>query len=177
MATEIIYQEVVTSRKTSLFFLALASQALAFSVWRLQSRHSGWATRISLFLGAMFSFYTINYRELRITLDNEALHLKFGAFSWSVPLSNVANCRLDVLQPLQRYGGAGIHFMMVNGSYRANFNFLEHARVVVTLARPVGPVQEVSFSTRRPDELIHAIHEALDHESLESTRKTRKASG
>ncbi len=132
MAAEIIYQEVVSSRKTSLFFLALAAEALAFSAWRLQARRAGWITRVSLFFGALFSFYTINYRELRIRLDDDSLRLKFGVFSWSVPLANVADYRLDVLQPLQRYGGAGIHFMYVNGRYRANFNFLEYPRVVVT---------------------------------------------
>ena len=177
MAAEIIYQEVVTSRKTSLFFLALAAEALAFGTWRLQARRVGWITRIALFFGAIFSVYTINYRELRITLDDSSLRLKFGLFSWSVPLANVADCRLDVLQPLQRYGGAGIHFMFVDGRYRVNFNFLEHPRVVVTLVHPAGPVQEVSFSTRRPDEVIQAIHAALELESLESERKPLKASG
>lgn len=170
MATEIIYQEVVTSKKTSLFFLALAAEALAFGTWRLQARRTGWITRISLFFGALFSFYTINFRELRVTLDDDSLRLKFGVFSWTIPMANVADCRLDVLQPLQRYGGAGIHFMFVNGRYRVNLNFLEYPRVVVTLARPAGPVQEVSFSTRRPDEVIEAIHAALEHESLESAR-------
>lgn len=161
MDDEIIYHEVVHSKKTPLIFLVLACIALASGIGRLYSRKVDWKTKIFLFLGAIFSFYTINYRELEITLSNEALCLKFGLFSWKVPLENIAGCRLDVLPPLKRYGGAGIHFMFVDGRYRASFNFLEYPRVVVSLARPVGPVQDLSFSTRQPQELMLAIESSL----------------
>jgi len=58
-------------------------------------------------------------------------------------------------------GGAGIHFMMIRKRYRASFNFLEYPRVVIALKRKVGPVQDISFSTRRPDDVLRLIREAV----------------
>ena len=51
-------------------------------------------------------------------------------------------------------GGAGIHFM------RVSFNFLEYPRLALVLRHPVGPVRELSFSTRRPDSLRQALADA-----------------
>jgi hypothetical protein len=61
-----------------------------------------------------------------------------------------------------RYGGAGIHWMMVHGRYRASFNFLEYPRVVVRFKQKRGLVQDVSFSTRQPEEVIRCIEQASD---------------
>jgi hypothetical protein len=60
-----------------------------------------------------------------------------------------------------KYGGAGIHFMLVRTRYRVSFNFLEHPRVVIALRRRAGPVRDVSFSTRRPDELMQLLQSAV----------------
>jgi hypothetical protein len=60
-----------------------------------------------------------------------------------------------------RMGGAGIHFMMVRGRYRASFNFLEYPRVVIAFKKKVGPVRDISFTTRRPDDVIRLIKEAV----------------
>jgi hypothetical protein len=40
------------------------------------------------------------------------------------------------------------------------FNFLEHSRVVKSFKRKVGWVQDISFSTSHPDEVIHLIQAA-----------------
>jgi len=66
---------------------------------------------------------------------------------------------------LMRMGGAGIHFMMIRKRYRASFNFLEYPRVVLAFQREVGPVQDISFSTRRPDDVLRLIQAAVsvDH--------------
>ncbi len=50
--------------------------------------------------------------------------------------------------------------MTIRRRYRASFNFLEYPRVVIAFKRKVGPVQDISFSTRRPDELLPLIQEA-----------------
>ena len=91
--------------------------------------------------------------------------LRFGLFTWKVPLENVEVCRLDDAPALMRLGGAGIHFMSVRGRYRASFNFLDHPRVVVAFKRRVGPVQDLSFSTRQPEEMLRRLWEARSAES------------
>jgi hypothetical protein len=58
-------------------------------------------------------------------------------------------------------GGAGIHFMVVGKRYRASFNFLEHPRVVIALKRKAGLVRDVSFSTRRPVDVLRLIQKAV----------------
>jgi hypothetical protein len=107
----------------------------------------------------MFLFYTINFRTLVLRLDRESLRLKFGLFCWKVPVKNIRECRLDKLPTVMRYGGAGIHFMLIRGRYRASFNFLEHPRVVIQFKEKVGPVRDISFSTRYPDEVIRLVQE------------------
>ncbi|MFZ2095565.1 MAG: hypothetical protein WAV05_02895 [Anaerolineales bacterium] len=51
--------------------------------------------------------------------------------------------------------------MMIRKRYRASFNFLEYPRVVIALKRKVGPVQDISFTTRRPDDVIQQLQDAL----------------
>jgi hypothetical protein len=60
-----------------------------------------------------------------------------------------------------KYGGAGIHFMLIHKRYRVSFNFLEHPRVVIALKRKAGWVRDVSFSTCQPNELIQLIQGAM----------------
>jgi hypothetical protein len=74
-------------------------------------------------------------------------------------VEDVESIRLDDPPPIKKYGGAGIHFMFVDGRYRASFNFLEYPRVVIAL-RGKRKVQDISFSTRQPDEIIRLIGEA-----------------
>jgi len=50
--------------------------------------------------------------------------------------------------------------MFVDGRYRASFNFLDHPRVVVALKHPAGLVRDISFSTRRPEEIIRSVRRA-----------------
>ncbi len=79
---------------------------------------------------------------------SEVLRLQFGVFTWTIPLNNLEAIRPDDdLPALAKYGGAGIHFMLLRGRYRASFNFLEYPRVVVALRRS-RLVRDVSFSTR-----------------------------
>jgi hypothetical protein len=66
---------------------------------------------------------------------------------------------------LMRYGGAGIHFMLIRKRYRASFNFLEHPRVVITLRRRAGFVRDISFSTRRPDDVIQLLQNVVSARS------------
>jgi hypothetical protein len=131
MNTDFLYEERLTSNKTEALFLSCC----------------------------IFFFYSINYRTLVIRLTPESLVLKFGIFIWTIPLDNIAGGSLDEIPALMKYGGAGIHFMMVGKRYRASFNFLEYPRLVIELERKAGPVREISFSTRLPEELLKLMQE------------------
>lgn len=162
MSAEAIYYEKVTSRRTTLFFATLSILLLVFSAWRVVSGRLDTLAVILLLFALVFLFYTINYRTLIIHLAAGALKLTFGIFTWEIPLENISRCQPDEGLPfLMEYGGAGIHFMFVRKRYRASFNFLEHPRVVVELRKKVGPVRDISFSTRRPEELVRQVREAV----------------
>lgn len=77
-------------------------------------------------------------------------------------MENIADCRLDDLPAGLRIGGAGIHWMFVRRRYRFSFNFLEHPRVVLPLKQKIGLVQDVSFSTTNPNEIIRLINKNID---------------
>lgn len=93
-----------------------------------------------------------------------------------MPLANIEECRLDALPALMRYGGAGVHFMGIGGRYRASFNFLEHPRIVIALKRKAGPVRDISFSTRRPDDVLRFIGEDAATQEAAPQRSSRWAS-
>lgn len=157
------YLEKVTSRKTFLLFLALAVLCGVLFLGRLIAVRLDWLAVLLMLLSLIFLFYTLNYRVLDIQLDEEKLQLTFGLFTWRVPLSNIKEIQPDDQLPwLVRNGGAGVHFMVVHGRYRASFNFLEHPRVVITFKHKVGPVRELSFSTRQPVLLIKHLSQVLD---------------
>ena len=164
-AYDTLYQETLTSRRTFDLFAALTYIAFLFLLWRF-SRHQldGWGIAY-LIIFLFFLFSTLNYRTLIINLSQEALTLKFGLFTWMVPVSNIISCQLDDhLPPFMRYGGAGVHFMFIQGRYRVSFNFLEYPRVVVAFKRKVGPVVDISFSTKNPEEIIRLIQSAIDEQ-------------
>jgi hypothetical protein len=161
MSPEFLYSERLSSKKTLLLFATLTVLFLAFALWRMDARGMD-ALAIALFVfSAFFLFYSINYRTLLVRLTSESLQLKFGIFLWTVPLDNVASCQLDELPALMKYGGAGIHFMMIRDRYRASFNFLEYPRVVVAFKRKRGLVWDISFSTQRPEEIIRLVGENI----------------
>jgi hypothetical protein len=160
-AGEIIYHERLSSNKTLALFLALTIVFDLLFLWRLNDRGFDLLAVVYLAFGVFFLFYSINYRTLVIDLTPNVLKLSFGIFSWKVPLENVEDCTLDDMPVIMRMGGAGIHFMTIRRRYRASFNFLEHPRLVIAFKRKVGPVRDISFSTRRPDELLQLLKEAV----------------
>ena len=96
-----------------------------------------------------------------IQISPQSLRLKFGVFTWTERLDNIASCTLDQLPWYLQYGGAGIHFMTAHGRYRASFNFLEYPRVVLALTRKRGLVRDLSFSTQYPEQVIRLIHDGI----------------
>jgi Ca2+/Na+ antiporter len=158
---DVKYVERVTSRRTQLLFLALALLLLLLAVWRVTAARLDALAVVFLCLFGFFLFYVVNYRTLIIRLTSESLKLTFGVFAWTVPLDNIEECRLDRVPLFMRMGGAGIHFMIIRKRYRASFNFLEHPRVVIAFRRKVGPVRDISFSARQPDEVIRLVREAV----------------
>jgi Ca2+/Na+ antiporter len=160
-AEKLVYREQVSSKKTQILFTALTTLFLFLLIWRLNVSGLDIIAAGFTFLFAIFLFYSLNYTTLIIRLTPKALKLKFGIISWTVPVDNIADCRLDQIPSLMRKGGAGIHFMFIHKRYRASFNFLEHPRVVIAFKRKVGPVQDISFSTRHPEDVIHHIQEVI----------------
>jgi hypothetical protein len=138
-------------------------------VWRVLAVRFDALAVILLCLSGVFLFYSVNYRTLVIRLSSELLALTFGVFTWKVPLDNIADCRLDEIPLLMRMGGAGIHFMMIRKRYRASFNFLEYPRVVIALKKKAGPVQDISFSTRQPNDIMRFIEESVHQAKHRST--------
>lgn len=159
MTDDFTYNERISSNRTEALFVALTLLFFLLLIWRVNAGNLDILAAIFFCLFGFFFFYSVNYRTLVIRLTTKSLMLTFGVFTWQVPLDNVADCRLDDLPTLMRMGGAGIHFMSVRKRYRASFNFLEYPRVVITFKRKVGPVLDISFSTRRPDDVLRVIQE------------------
>jgi len=162
MTDNLIYHERITSNRTEALFVALTVLFSLLFAWRLAAGRPDALAWAFLCLAGLFLFYCLNYRTLTIRLTSESLKLTFGLFTWTVPLANVKECRLDEVPLLMRMGGAGIHFMSIRRRYRVSFNFLEYSRVVIALNKKRGPVRDVSFSTRRPDEVLRLLQGALE---------------
>lgn len=154
-----IYEERISSKRTEALFLSLATLFLTLWLLRKKTRVTGRVTAIFFILFAFFVFYALNYRRLRIRLTAHDLELRFGIFSWTIPMDDIEGCHADETS-LWRIGGAGIHLSWFDGRYRAMFNFLEYPRVVVALKEKRGPVRDVAFSTRHPQQVMKRIHEA-----------------
>ncbi len=158
MNTPLIYSEKLSSKRTEFLFIALTLLFLLLFVWRVIAESVDSLAGIFLFFFVVFLFYVLNYRTLLIRLTSESLKLSFGIFTWTIPLNNVDKIQPDDDLPLfMKYGGAGIHFMLIRKRYRASFNFLEHPRVVIELKRKAGLVRDVSFSTCQPNEIIRLM--------------------
>jgi hypothetical protein len=160
MDMEKLYEERLTFLRTAALFVVLTLLFLALVIWRAMV--SGWAglTIVFLFFLLFFLFYSINYRSLTITITPKVLSLKFGLFTWFIPLDNIEMIYRDKVS-LYRIGGAGIHFTSIAGRYRAMFNFLEYPRLVLGLKQKRGPVKDIVFSTRYPDEIEQIIMQTL----------------
>lgn len=155
-----LYYERLSSPRTSALFITLTLLFLLFFIWRFTAAGFDALAVVLLVFCLFFLFYSINYRTLVIQLVGAAIRLEFGFFHWTIPFANIASAALDDLPAFKKYGGAGIHFMTVNGRYRASFNFLEYPRLLINLKKKSGLVQEVSFSTRRPDQWLNQIRTA-----------------
>ena len=157
MDDEVIYHERLSSRGTTTLFLALGLVSFFLLLWRLKITGPDILAMVFGLFFMLFCFYTVNYRVLDIRLTARTLKLSFGVFTWRVPLGNIDGCSPDEIPPFYRYGGAGIHFMTIRHRYRASFNFLEYPRVVIAFKRKAGPVRDLSFSTRQPEEVLRII--------------------
>jgi hypothetical protein len=151
------YFEELNSTKTSLLFVGLMTLFSVLFIWRINTVGFRSGPIVYLFLTILFAFYVLNYRILRITVDDESILLEFGIVRWRTKLENVASCGLDDSSFLIRYGGAGVHFAFTQGRYRAFFNFLEYPRVLISFHQKQGLVQELVFSTQNPEQVLEFI--------------------
>lgn len=162
MSNDQLYEERLTSIKTEALFVGFTIIFAALASWQMSRNKLDFWSVFLIFFTLFFAFYSINFRVLRINLTSGYIELKFGIFGLSILFDNIEGYHIDHLTFIQKYGGAGIHFMFVGGKYRAFFNFLEYPRVVVVLKRKKGPVREISFSTRCPDEIMGILDQALE---------------
>lgn len=160
MPDDLIYEERISSARTEGVFVSLVILCLALLVWRVIGSGFDVIAAVFLFLMVLFFFYALNYRVLVIRITTDGLRLRFGLFGWTVPWHTVAGVCTDQTS-LWRLGGAGIHFSIINGRYRALLNFLEYPRVVIELREKRGPVRDVAFSTQRPDEILRIIKASI----------------
>lgn len=161
MHTKAEYQEKLSSVRTTALFLALALIFGLLFTWRVSLAGLDIWSALLLCLAPIFLFYTLNYRVLVIHISPQTLRLKFGIFTWTEQLDNIASCALDQLPWYLQYGGAGIHFMTAHERYRASFNFLEYPRIVIALKRKRGLVRDLSFSTQHPEKVLWLIHDRI----------------
>lgn len=168
----LIYEEKVTSDQTEALFMTLMALFLLVGIWRMRISKLDVITAVCFCLFVVFLFYSVNYRTLVIRVTEDSLRLVFGVIAWKAPFKNIEECRLDNDIPvLMRYGGAGVHFMLIHRRYRASFNLLEHPRVVIMLKRKAGLVRDISFSTCRPDELITLVQGAISNQGKPPTNQ------
>lgn len=155
------FEERLTSNRTEGLFFTLTALFGGLFAWLRKVKTNRWLSGTSLFAFLVFLFYSINFRTLVVHLSPRTLTLTFGLFKWSIPIENIDYCAIDDVPAFKRFGGAGVHFMSVRGRYRASFNFLEYPRVLIQFKTPVGPVRDISFSTRQPEEVIRLIRDEI----------------
>lgn len=149
--------------------MALSVLCLALFAWRFSVSGYGVVTALLSILSTLFVFCVLSYRVLVIRMSEGGLRLKFGLFGWTIPWHTVARAYPDDTA-LWRIGGAGIHFLIIKGRYRAMFNFLEHPRIVVQLKKRRGLVGEVSFSTQKPNEILRIIEASVERRGIVQNR-------
>jgi energy-coupling factor transporter transmembrane protein EcfT len=142
--------------------LALTLLFLLLLIWRVNAVNLDILVVVFFCFTIIFIFYAVNFRTLLIRLTPGSLQLTFGIFTWTVPVDNIQECNLDEPPVIMKYGGAGIHFMFIRDRYRASFNFLEYPRVVIAFKKKVGPVRDISFSTRKPEDVIQLIQGRME---------------
>ena len=162
MDNEVIYREKLRSARTTGLFLLLALIFFSLGAWGWTQSGGTALTWILLAFSAFFLFYVVNFRTLEICLDRETFQARFGLIRWRVSLVNIASIQRDELPWFLRNGGAGVHFFLSGGLYRVNFNFLEHARLLILFKKKVGPVQALSLSTRQPEKLTAVIQQHIE---------------
>jgi hypothetical protein len=163
------YEETLSSGRTEAVFVALSLLFLSFSIWRVVSSGVGGLAIASFTLFALFVFYSLNYNRLSILMNREALVLRFGIFSRTIPWSRIESAFIDGTS-LLRIGGAGIHFTMIHRRYRMYWNLLEFPRVVLALTGARGWVRDVAFTTRRPREVLTVIEGFMDQQTERAKR-------
>ena len=152
-----LYSEKIRSNITSLLFLFLALIFFALFAWRFSVVGYRFVPGLYAFFGLFFCFYVINFRELEISITDQTLQLKFGVIGWS---SNIENIKSSILYDPPfwiKLGGAGVHFAMVDGDYKAFYNYLEYPRVMIGFHKKQGWVQSLVFTTRQPDKILDIL--------------------
>jgi len=159
-----LYSEKVRSVFTTVFFVILALIFLALFTWRYSVVGLRFSPGLFAFLGLFFCFYVINYRVLKITITDQALKLGFGLVGWRTELENIAHVSQYDPPFWIKYGGAGVHFAMVDGEYMAFYNFLDNPRILVRFHQKQGPVKALVFTSSQPDQILEILEKRISSE-------------
>lgn len=157
-----LYEERLKSNKTTFLFVVLAIiMAVLFLSRNTRFDLDGLGITFLVF-SFFFTFYVFNYRTLIILITQKNLLLKFGIFRWNIPINKIKDCLVDDISGFMKFGGAGIHFMTIHQRYRASFNFLDYSRVLIRFKKKIGPVRDLSFSTKNPDKVIQLLQGLIE---------------
>ena len=107
MSGKFIYTEKLSSKRTGALFISLTLLFFALLVWRVTAHSLDMLALLLMGLSIFFLFYTLNFRTLTIRLSSEALKLRFGIFTWTVPLENIEDSCLDNIPLAMRLGEQG----------------------------------------------------------------------
>lgn len=154
----LLYSEKIRSKTTSLLFLFLALIFIALFAWRFSIVGFRFVPGLYAFFGLFFCCYLLNFQVLTISITEQTLQLNFGLIHWRTDMENIADCVLYDPPFWIKYGGAGVHFSMVDGEYMAFYNFLEFPRIKVVFKQKRGWVRALVFTTRQPDQVLEILN-------------------
>ncbi len=155
------YEETIFSRGITL--ILGVTTAVFFLLWIYESFFGwGWSEPFQrwIWLG-MFLFFlgmTVNFSKLSVKMSSDSLTVGYGIIKKKIPWGKVEDCYVDEDSALS-YGGWGIRFTRVRGKWRTVYNVIGGPRVVVTLNE--GFVDEIAFSTKKPEKAIKTIKENI----------------
>jgi hypothetical protein len=156
-----VYRERVFSGVLSILPGLIGMGLLGVSIyswlnWTFGETPAPW---ILLVVGILLLLAAINFAFLSIVVSYRGVTARFGLFSHTLPIDDIAGTYLDKASSIA-YGGFGIRFGWVNGKRRLVYNVINAPRVVIQERRASN--HEFVFSTRNAKAVMKAISEVSE---------------
>ena len=114
-----------------------------------------------LSMGIIFSFLTVNFRKLDITITHENLIVSFGLSKKVIPLTNIEVAKTDKeAKPLVL--GFGIRMTRYQEKWVLVYNVIFARRAIIYLKE--GKAQIFVFSTKQPEKVVELINANIKKE-------------